>query len=203
MELNLTKEIHLDQIWVERALNGSSVAYSELLQRHYGSVYQWVKTIVPSDQEAEDLSIESFTKAFLNLSSYNKEYAFSTWIFRIAKNHSIDYLRKRSLPLTFTDKPYLLEQGMHQSLLDFSETPETILHKQDFTCAVHGMVSCLSPQYSKLIELRYFHDYSYDEISKALNLSVDIIKVQLFRAKKRLRTLVDKDDVRKNLDFEI
>ncbi|QZT36485.1 sigma-70 family RNA polymerase sigma factor [Halosquirtibacter xylanolyticus] len=203
MELSAEKELNCDHIWVVKALAGSSVAYAELLQRHYGPVYQWVRSAVLSDQEAEDISIEAFTKAFLNLSSYNKEYAFSTWIFRIAKNHCIDYLRKRSLPLTFTDQAYLLEQGMHQSFSENSETPETILHKRDFTCAVHGMVACLSPQYSKLIELRYFHDYSYEEISKALNLSVDIIKVQLFRAKKRLRVLVDKDGGRNSLGFEI
>jgi len=203
MELKGSKDSWVDAYWVEQAKNGDRNAFSELLDRYYAGVYQWIRALVSSDQEAEDLSIESFTKAFINIASYRKEYAFSTWLFRIAKNHCIDYMRRNKHPLMFTDQFYILENSLESCVDNINETPETILVKQQTGQAVQKVVNDLNPHYSKLIQLRYFHDYSYVEISKALNLSVDMIKVQLFRAKKRLKIMVQKEDFKKSIGFEM
>ncbi|QZE13521.1 sigma-70 family RNA polymerase sigma factor [Halosquirtibacter laminarini] len=203
MELRGKEKKNKDLFWIGKALEGKAEGYNYLLEYYYPQLYVCLRAMVNSDQEAEDLTIESLTKAFNSLPSYDKSYAFSTWIYRIARNHCIDYCRKRELPLMFTDKHYLLNAKADVRPSGYMETPETILLRQDMVIAVRDLVQKLSPHYCKLITLRYFHDYSYDELSKALNLSVDIIKVQLFRAKKRLKMLVDKEEFKKCIAFDI
>ncbi len=150
--------------------------------------------MVQNKNDAEDLTLEALGKAFANLHLYSFEYAFSTWIYRIATNNCIDFLRKR--------------RGIHYSLsaqeeenygsLELKSTgpnPEEKMILKQRAVQLRRFIERLKPRYRKLIELRYFKDYSYDEIAKELDLPLGTIKVQLFRARNTLYELINETDV--------
>jgi RNA polymerase sigma-70 factor (ECF subfamily) len=140
-------------------------------------------------QDADDLTIEAFGKAFRNLRQYTPQYAFSTWLFKIASNNCIDFIRKKkmneSISLNLTD---ISEQGddLSELLPSSSRTPEEEIIRQQKIEALREIINKMKPTYRKLIELRYYDEKSYEEIACELDLPLGTVKAKLFRAREFL-----------------
>lgn len=182
MEINNHNTI--DTELLSAAKKGDQKAFTALMDKYKNSLYHLILKIVKSPEDAEDLMIESFAKAFDRLGQYSFDYAFSTWLYKIASNTSIDFLRKKRI-----QKISLENEG--QDLIDqlgfnTGTNPETDLIKDQRIKQMQLAVSEMDEIFSRVISLRYFKEYSYEEISKALDIPVSTIKVQLYRAKKLL-----------------
>ncbi len=195
MEINqeLSDKAKQDLILVEQARNGNEKAFASLLNRYRDSIYFMLLKMVNNASDAEDLTIEAFGKAFRNLESYTPIFAFSTWLFKIATNNCIDFIRKKQA------SPSIIDTGQEEDMDNFtvniqSDTPdpeEALIHHQKIT-ALREIVSQMKPRYRTLIELRYFKEYSYEEISVELDLPIGTVKAQLFRAKTLLYNILNK-----------
>jgi RNA polymerase sigma-70 factor (ECF subfamily) len=153
--------------------------------------------MVNNPYDAEDLTIEAFGKAFRNLSQYTYEYAFSTWLFKIAANNCVDFLRKKKLHLFEIDRAYFTSDNELRmfELNDNEPNPEQQLFDKEKRVKLHKVVATLKPKYRKLIELRYFEEMSYEEIAKELNLPLGTVKGMLFRARYMLQAIIKEDDL--------
>lgn len=186
---NLSDKAVEDYEWVCQAVdNNDQMAYAALMERYRESVYHTMYKMVHNKDDAEDLTIEAFAKAFRKLDSYTPTYAFSTWLFRIATNNGIDYIRKKRIKMLSIDDP-LGEDGVQ----DFSNNlksnaldPEERYIRQQRKTIMRDLLNKLSPKYKRMIELRFFDELSYQEISEELELPIGTVKAQLFRAKELL-----------------
>lgn len=194
MELNLrlTDKGQRDLILIQRAVNDSDQqAYSDLHKLYRDSLYFMMLKMTGDPTDAEDLTIEAFGKAFKNLKQYTPDYAFSTWLFRIATNNCIDFLRKKSksepaLSIDRDDEQYRATAQIATS----NPNPEENLIKDQKIRLMRKTVQQLKPHYRTLIELRYFKEFSYEEIVERLDLPIGTVKAQLFRAREKLYSLL-------------
>jgi RNA polymerase sigma factor (sigma-70 family) len=177
---------------VNKAINGDQAAFGKLMGRYKESVYYMILKMVHNRDDAEDLTMVAFSKAFNNLANYSADYAFSTWLFRIATNNCIDFIRKKKLQTTSIHPSQDTESGESPQMVvkDKSMTPEESIIKDERAIKIREVVMELSPKYKELIELRYFDELSYDEISVQLDLPLGTVKAQLFRAKEMLFNLL-------------
>jgi RNA polymerase sigma-70 factor (ECF subfamily) len=198
MEINpdLSEKAKNDLLLVEQARKGSEKAFATLLNRYRDSIYFMLLKMVNNPSDAEDLMIEAFGKAFRNLDSYTPSFAFSTWLFKIATNNCIDFIRKKQT------SPSIIDHGQddieNYTVNIQSDTPdpeETLINHQKIV-ALRGIISQLKPRYRTLIELRYFSEFSYEEISTELKLPIGTVKAQLFRAKTLLFNILNKTGTR-------
>jgi len=141
--------------------------------------------------DAEDLTIEAFGKAFKNLRQYTADYAFSTWLFKIATNNCIDFMRSKNKSAQVI-KNDLHHDGDDQSSRVQAESldPEEQFIRSQKIELMHEIVDKLKPHYKKLIELRYFREYTYEEIVNELDLPLGTVKAQLFRAREFLYNIL-------------
>lgn len=173
-----------DKDLIEEALGGSQVAYEKLMERYYDSIYFMVLRLVKNMTDAEELAQEAFTKAFGNLSKYNSQYPFSSWLFSIASNASIDFLRKkRNIEVSLDGEKEIYKVNASESQQPNPE--EHFIQKQELK-VLKQKVEALKEQYRVLIELRYFEEYTYEEIAEELSLPMGTVKNQLYRAKAEL-----------------
>jgi len=178
------KALH-DYELVKLAMTGDQKAYAELLKRYYDSIYYMMLKMVRNQDDADDLTMEAFGKAFKGLTHYTPDYAFSTWLFKIATNNCIDYMRRQKIKPISIDKSYENDEGDEMSMEVKSQylTPEEKYIKKQKIKIMHDLVSKLKPRYRTLIELRYFKEWSYEEIAAHLQMPIGTVKGQLFRAK--------------------
>jgi RNA polymerase sigma-70 factor (ECF subfamily) len=194
MELGngLSDKARNDLLLVELAKNGNEKAFSSLLNRYKDSIYYMLLKMVNNSSDAEDLTIEAFGKAFHNLDSFTPEFAFSTWLFKIATNNCIDFIRKKRVspaPIDqLQDDLDILTVNIQSDLPD----PEETLINDQKIAVLRDIVNQLKPRYRNLIELRYYKEYSYEEIASELNLPIGTVKAQLFRAKSLLYNIFTK-----------
>jgi RNA polymerase sigma-70 factor (ECF subfamily) len=187
-EQRLTTKAVYDYRLVKLALEkGDQKAYAELLQRYKESVYFMMMKMCNNKDDAEDLTIEAFGRAFKKLSQYTPDFAFSTWLFKIASNNAIDFLRKKKqkYAVSIDTRADNSEGGTdHSANLKFSglDPEEEFIRKQKIE-SVRDLVENLKPKYKEMIELFYFQEMSHEEISQKLNLPIGTIKAQLFRAR--------------------
>ena len=168
-------------------------AYAELMRLYRDSIYFMLIKIVKNSDDAEDLSLETFGKAFRYLDKYTPQYAFSTWLYRIAVNNSIDYIRhKNNSPQYIDDDLYTgtAEQLIDRSQTNPSPTPEEEVIIKQRMQMLRSAVQQLPEKYRKVIELRYYDELSYEEISDMLNITLSNVKIQLLRAKNMLSQLM-------------
>ena len=171
---------------VDRAQKGDQRAYTELMSLYRESVFFMMKKMIANSDDAEDLTIEAFGKAFKRLGQYSPDYAFSTWLFKIASNNCIDFLRKKRLGKTISlDTGYSSEDDGDGAIdLEFEGlNPEEKLMKSQRVDEMHRIVEQLKPKYRQLVEMRYFQEMSYDEIAAELEIPLGTVKAQLFRAR--------------------
>lgn len=183
---NLSDRAKRDLDLVDSALGGSQRAYTQLMSVYRENIYFMMFKMVNNRDDAEDLTIEAFGKAFKRLDQYRPDFAFSTWLFKIASNNCIDFLRKKKkATLVSLDQGYANEDG-DESTIDIEEenlNPEQAFMKEQRKEEMHKIVDQLKPKYKQLVELRYFSEMSYEEIADELNLPLGTVKAQLFRAR--------------------
>lgn len=190
---NLTEKGKRDYKLIQRALNkGDQKAYAELLKYYRDPLYYKMLKITQNPNDAEDLTIEAFTKAFKSLGQYVPDFAFSTWLFAIAANNAIDFKRNKTKDAAVNGVERQQEPEDRQQPKFTSEIPdpeEQFIRSQKVEM-IHEVVDKLKPHYRKLIDLRYFKEYSYDEIVNELDLPLGTIKAQLFRARELLYNIL-------------
>ncbi len=176
---------------ISMALNGEERAYTELLHRYYDSIYFLLLRKIGNNNDAEDLTMETFGKAFNSLKQYTTAYAFSTWLYRIAINNCIDFVRKKkSRPQSFdTGVDFYDPDNTHFESKYLN--PEDLVIKEQKAVEVRKMIKTLKPRYANIIELRYYKEMSYEEIANEMQLPLGTIKAQLYRARKLLTPLVN------------
>ena len=173
---------------VVQAVNGNQQAYAVLMNRYRNSVYHAMFKMVNNRDDADDLTIEAFGKAFNKLPSYAPNYAFSTWLFKIAINNCIDHIRKKRLKTYSMDDTITSDNGSEYSysIRDNAPDPEQMMIHDQKIGHVRDLVQTLNVKYRAMIELRYYEELSYEEIATELNLPLGTVKAQLFRAKEIL-----------------
>jgi RNA polymerase sigma-70 factor (ECF subfamily) len=185
-----------DEKYVKKALEGDQRAYQQLTEKYRRPLQYHVTKMVKETEQVEDLVQEAFIKAFKNLDSYNSSYAFSTWLYRITTNHTIDYLRKKKLRTTSIDKPIKTREGeMSFELPDEqAQTDRTIIRKQRKKIITHAIEN-LPEKYRQVIEMRHIEELSYQEIADKLDLPLGTVKAHIFRAREMLyKALKDKKE---------
>jgi RNA polymerase sigma-70 factor (ECF subfamily) len=165
-----------DEKFVKRAKKGDQEAYNELMDKYQKPLYYHVLKMVKNHEQVEDLVQEAFMKAFKSLNSYNTNYAFSTWLYRITTNHTIDYLRKKKLKTTSIDQPVKTRDGeMKIQISDDAETDRDIIRKERKKI-IHHAIDDLPKKYRRVIEMRHLQELSYQEIADQLELPLGTIK---------------------------
>lgn len=176
-----------DQVLVDAALAGDQHAYHQLVEKYQRALYYHILKLVRNRDVVEDLVQEALSKAFDCLESYNRNYAFSTWIYRIATNHTIDYLRKKKLQTLSIDEPVQGKDGeMKIEIADeSSQSDSDIIRKQrkDF---VRSAIESLPEKYRVVVRMRHMQEMSYEEISDELDLPLGTVKAHIFRARELL-----------------
>jgi RNA polymerase sigma factor (sigma-70 family) len=185
-----------DMLLVEQAKKGSEKAFASLMNRYRDSIYFMLLKMANNASDAEDLTIEAFGKAFRSLDTYTPKFAFSTWLFKIATNNCVDFIRKKKLaPVPYDHLQEDLDNATVNIQSDLPDPEESLINHQKIA-ALKDIINQLKPRYKTLIELRYYKEYSYEEISSELNLPIGTVKAQLFRAKTLLYNILIKTDNR-------
>ncbi|MDQ3050439.1 MAG: sigma-70 family RNA polymerase sigma factor [Bacteroidota bacterium] len=186
---NLSDKALKDYNLVKKAIeNGDQKAYAELMSRYKDSIYFMLLKMVNNRDDADDLTIEAFGKAFKNIRQYTPDYAFSTWLFKIATNNCIDFIRKKRKQTFSIDKGIETDDGgeLNIDIKSNQPDPEENMMKKQKVMMMRDVVERLKPRYRKLVELRYFQERSYEEIAEELSLPLGTVKAQLFRAREFL-----------------
>ncbi len=189
MSNKLTDKAQRDLKLINRALeNGDPAAYRSLMNLYRDPLYFMLYEKVNDQEIAKDLTIEALGKAFKKLHLYTPEFAFSTWLFTVARNHCIDYLRKNKLPTVSIDKMMLDEHGKRTNfdLISKSLDPEQSMERKQRIAILRQIVDQLKPKYRVLVKLRYFKEFTYEEISLNLKLPIGTVKAQLHRSREQL-----------------
>ena len=196
---NFTENAKNDFYLVEKAREGNQKAYADLMHRYKDSIYFMVLKMVNNKEDAMDLTVETFAKAFEKLDKYQPDFAFSTWLFRVATNNCIDFIRKKKLNTMsihqMTDDDG--EEKPFEIKADVLNPEETSIKKQQSE-ELRVLIENLPPRYRNLITLRYFDELSYEEIAEQLDLPLGTVKAQLFRARYLLGNIMNgfsRDDI--------
>ncbi len=182
MEINqgLSEKAKNDLLLVEEAKKGNEKAFASLMNRYRDSIYYMLLKMVNNPADAEDLTIEAFGKAFRNIDTYVPRFAFSTWLFMIATNNCIDFIRKKqSSPVPLDQIQDNITINIQSDLPD----PEEALINDQKIATLRKIVNQLKSPYKEIIELRYYQEFSYEEIANELNIPIGTVKAQLYRAK--------------------
>ncbi|UKJ06389.1 RNA polymerase sigma factor [Solitalea lacus] len=170
---------------VKQAIEGDQKAYGSLMSRYRDSIYFMLLKMVNNKEDANDLTIETFAKAFRNLDKYQPTFAFSTWLFKIATNNCIDFLKKKRIATLSIDEPMDDDEDSGKSfdVAGYTPTPEESIIRKQKAALLKTVVEGLPPRYKRLVILRYFEEYSYEEIARELDLPLGTVKAQLLRAR--------------------
>ncbi len=189
MKVNLTEKGERDLILVNKALEtGDPEAYNTLMKLYRDPIYFMLYEKINDQEIAKDLTIEALGKAFRKLHLYTPEYAFSTWLYTVARNHCIDYLRKHKLPTVSIQKMMVDEDGKRSSFDIISKDldPSEKMERKQRIAILRRIIQRLKPKYRDLVKLRYFKELTYEEISEIQNIPLGTVKAQLHRSREQL-----------------
>ena len=174
--------------YIEKAKKGDQIAFTFLLDYYWNEVYGFMIKRTENETDTEDITIETFSKAFDKIASYNPEFQFNTWLISIAKNVHIDLLRKRKSSL-FTE---ITNENEYQAynVIDNSPTIEDEIITEQNLSQLLQFIKELKPHYQTVIQLRYFQEMSYQEIADELEEPLSNVKIKLLRAKKLLAEII-------------
>lgn len=174
---------------IANAKKGQQIAFSNLLETYWEDVYRFQLSRSNSESDAEDITIQTFSRAFDKIESYNPNYDFKNWLFTISKNLHVDLIRKQKKEIV---------EGLQKSgsdaakkVLDETPTAEDNLIIEQNLASLLSDIKQLKPRYQKVINLRYFNEMSYEEIAKQLGEPLNSVKVKLLRAKKLLAEIIE------------
>lgn len=193
MNPNLTDKAQRDYRLVQLAINqGDQKAYAELMGFYKDAIYFLLLKMTNNQDDADDLTIEAFGKAFKKLDQYTPDYAFSTWLFKIASNNCIDFIRRKKVEILSINKTVVDDEGtdMSQVLPSNTPDPEEKLIERQKIMMMREVVEKLKPNYRRLVQLRYFDEYSYEEIAQEMAIPIGTVKAQLFRAREFLYNIM-------------
>lgn len=180
--------MHDDEQLIAEALKGSQKAYTQLVDQHKKAIFHIINKIVRNEEAANDLVQETFMKAFSSLATYRSEYRFSTWLYKIAANASIDYLRKRRINALSLDRPMETRDGTVEiEVPDYSFHPEHDLIRKQQRVSIEEAIDSLPKKYRDVIVYRHKDDKSYEEIADLLDIPVGTVKARIFRARELLK----------------
>lgn len=173
---------------IEKAKQGDQAAFTFLLNYYWNEVYGFMLKRTENEANAEDITIETFSKAFDKIATYNPEFQFNTWLISIAKNVHIDLLRKKksSLFIEITDQ----EDRKAYNIADTTPSKEDELITEQNLSQLLRYIKELKPHYQEVIQLRYFQEMSYQEIANKINEPLSNVKIKLLRAKKLLAEII-------------
>ncbi|HMK06115.1 MAG TPA: sigma-70 family RNA polymerase sigma factor [Flavobacterium sp.] len=174
---------------IEKAKNGDQFAFTFLLDYYWNEVYGFMLKRTENETDAEDITIETFAKAFDKIATYNSEFQFNTWLISIAKNVHIDMLRKKksTLFIDITDE----EDQQAYNVADSSPSAEDKIIIEQNLSQLLQYIKELKPHYQEVIQLRYFQELSYQEIADQLEEPLNNVKIKLLRAKKLLAEIIE------------
>jgi len=176
-----------DSLLIKRALGGDQKAFHKLRMKYYDAIFKLVNRMVHNRQEVEDLTQEAFIKAFTSLDRFDNQYSFSTWLYKIATNNSIDYIRKKKLQTFSINKPVESEENDYSfELPDTEPEPDQELISSQRKKMLDEAMNSLPPKYRQVILMRHVDEKEYQEIAKALKLPLGTIKAHIFRARELL-----------------
>jgi len=172
---------------IKKALKGDQTAYRAILKKYHDQVYNLLYRMVHDKDEVEDLTQEAFIKAFNSLHNFNEEFAFSTWLYKIATNNCIDYIRKKKLATFSIDKPLESKDGEYSfEIPDSSYEPDKTLIAGQRSKILEEAVNALPEKYRQVILMRHTEDKDYQEIADELKLPLGTVKAHIFRAREIL-----------------
>ena len=176
-----------DKDLIRDALAGNQDAYKRLMRKYRNAIYHLIVRMIGFTPEAEDLTQEAFIKAFNSLASFNDEFSFSTWLYKIATNNAIDHLRKRKVKLVSIDKPLPNSDGeQHFEIPDTSYVPDQNILRAQQTRTIETAIENLPDKYRVVIVMRHQQEKSYEEIAEELGLPLGTVKAHIFRARELL-----------------
>lgn len=176
-----------DAVLIRRALAGDQRAYRKLRQKYHESIYNLIYRMIHDKDEVEDLTQEAFIKAFMSLSSFNDEFAFSTWLYKIATNNCIDYIRRKKLQTFSIDKPIESKESDYTyELPDSTYEPDQDLIDRQRKKLLEDAINSLPAKYRHVIHLRHVEEKEYQEIAAILKLPLGTVKAHIFRAREML-----------------
>ena len=176
-----------DSSIIADALAGKDRAYQRLMDKYHDAIFNFIYRMVRDREQVEDLTQEAFIKAFASLKSFNEEYAFSTWLYKIATNNSIDYIRKKKLQMFSIDKPIeSKDSDFTFELPDDSYEADRELISDQRAVMLNEAIDQLPEKYRLVIRLRHVEERSYEEIAKMLKLPIGTVKAHIFRARELL-----------------
>jgi len=163
-----------------------------LMGLYKDAIYFMLLKMTNNPDDAEDMTIEAFGKAFKRLEQYTPDYAFSTWLFKIASNNCIDFIRKKKIDLLSINRVYDDEDGIEMShnIPGHGQDPEEKMIEKQKIMLMREVVDKLKPHYKQLVTLRYFEELSYEEIAEEMELPLGTVKAQLFRAREFLYNFI-------------
>lgn len=184
-----TRTVEINQ-YIQLAISGDQSAFTHLLDRYWNEVYGFMLKRTENETDAEDITIETFAKAFDKLKTYNTEYKFNTWLIAIAKNVHIDLIRKRKAQ---QDIHNLTDEDLAYGIIDDTPSAEDVLITEQNLSKLLRQIKQLKPHYQQVIQMRYFQELSYQEIATKTNEPLNNVKIKLLRAKKLLAEIIAND----------
>ncbi|WP_373016981.1 RNA polymerase sigma factor [Muriicola sp.] len=173
---------------IHKAKKGNQMAFSSLLDRFWNEVYNFQLGRTKNENDAEDITIQTFSRAFDKIQTFDEAYEFKTWLFTISKNIHVDLLRKRKRNILEQSSPGIPDAI--KKVLDDAPTAEDQLIQDQNLASLLGHIRNLKPHYREVINLRYFQELSYAAIAEELDEPINNVKVKLLRAKKLLAELI-------------
>jgi RNA polymerase sigma-70 factor (ECF subfamily) len=175
---------------IKKAKENNQIAFNFLLDKYWNDVYGFQLKRTENENDAEDITIQTFSRAFDKITTFDEKYKFKTWLITISKNIHIDFLRMKKTSIS--NERHEDEDNRVRAIIDESPTPEDKIITEQNLAKLLRDIKKLKPHYQDVINLRYFQELSYQEISNTLNEPMSNVKVKLLRAKKLLAEIIQK-----------
>ena len=173
---------------IRKAKEGSQIAFSNLLDTFWNDVYGFQLVRTKNENDAEDITVQTFSRAFDKIDTFDESFEFKTWLIAISKNLHVDMIRKRKRNVLESTESANSE--VITRVLDDAPTAEDLLITEQNLASLLRHIKELKPHYQQVINLRYFNEMSYAEIAKELGEPINNVKVKLLRAKKLLAEII-------------
>lgn len=172
---------------IESAISGDQISYEKLMKKYYQLIFNLVYRMISKKEDVEDLTQEAFIKAFNSLENFDRQFAFSTWLFKIAQNNAIDYLRKKKLFTFSIDKEIDSDDSDYKFEIPDSENkPDKHIMDSEMRSILDEAIESLPKKYKDVIVLRHKRELEYEEIAKKMNLPLGTVKAHIFRGRELL-----------------